>query len=127
MPEVTDDLRKFGVGGRTDLHASAVVGEDFKLENVVDGAPGHQGVHPAGVVADHSAQVAVLVSRRVGAKGEIELVGAFAQMIEHHARLNPRVLLFRIELDNLVEVLGEINNDGDVTRLAGQPGATPAW
>src|SRR5262249_25817859 len=83
-------------------------------------------MHAAGVVANQAAQVAVFMRGRIGSKSEIELVGAFAQMIEHDARLHPRVFLLCIEFKDLVEILGKINNDRNVTTLSGKTGPATA-
>src|SRR5215472_10497246 len=83
-------------------------------------------MHAAGVVANHPAQVAVLVRGRIWPKSEIELVGAFAQMIEHNAGLNPGVFLLCIEFQDLVEILGKIYDDRNVAALSGKTGPATA-
>jgi len=47
-------------------------------------------------------------------------------MVEHAAGLNPRVFLLGVELDDPVQVLGEIDDDGDVAGLSGEAGAAAA-
>ena len=63
---------------------------------------------------------------RIRAKGEIEFIGAIAQLIQHAAGLHPRVFLLRIDLNNLVQVLGEIHDHGDVAGLSAEAGAAAA-
>src|SRR5262249_58919646 len=83
-------------------------------------------MHAAGVVADHSAQVAVLVRGRIWPKSEIELVGAFTQMVEHNPGLHPRVFLLCIEFQDLVEIFGKIYDPPNVAKWSGKTGpATP--
>ena len=83
-------------------------------------------MHAAGIVADHPAQIAVFMRGRIRAKGEIEFVGAIAQLIQHAAGLHPCIFLLRIDFDDLVQVLGEINDHGDVAGLSAKAGAAAA-
>ena len=46
-----------------------------------------------------------------------------AQVVEHDARLDTGNSLLWIELDDLIHVLAEIEQDGDVTALSRQAGA----
>src|ERR1051326_2067598 len=84
-------------------------------------------MHAAGIVADHSAKVAVFMRGRIRTKSEIEFVGAVAKLIEYAAGLHPRIFFLRIDLNNLVQVFGEINDHGDVAGLPAEAGAATAW
>src|ERR1051326_2644053 len=83
-------------------------------------------MHTAGIVADHSAKIAVFVRGRVRAKGEIEFVGAIAKLIEHAAGLHPGVFFLRIDLNDLVQVFRKINDHGDVAGLSAEASAAAA-
>ena len=48
------------------------------------------------------------------------------QVVQHDARLDPGPLLLLIDLDDLVQVLAEIGDDGVVHRLPGQAGPAGA-
>ena len=69
---------------------SAVIGEDVELLDIVRGAPGHHRMHAAGIVAEHAAERVVVVRRRVGAEGQMMLLGGVAQLVEHAAGLDRR-------------------------------------
>ncbi len=62
----------------------------------------------------------------VRAEGEIELIGAIAEMVQHTARLHPRIFFLRIDFKDLVQVLGEINDHSHVAALPGQAGSASA-
>ena len=80
----------------------------------------------AGVVSNHPAHVAIFMGGRIRAKGQVVLVGALAQVIEHHSWLHPGIFLFRIKLKNLVQVFGKINHHGHIAALPGQARASAA-
>src|ERR1700719_319596 len=77
----------------------------------------------AGIVPDHSADGAAIMRRRVWRKSLLVDLGAVAQRVEHHTRLNTSVSLRGIELENLIHVLVEIQDDSDVAGLPGQASA----
>src|ERR1700693_3287616 len=76
----------------------------------------------ARIVADHSADGAAIVRRWVWREGELMGLGPVAQGVQNNARLNACESLLGIELENLVHVLGEIQDDGDVAALSRQAG-----
>ena len=80
----------------------------------------------AGVVADHSADGAAVVGGRVGRKGQLDGFRLVAQRVEHHARLHAGESSLRVELEDPIHVLGEIEHHGDIAALAGQAGACSA-
>ena len=88
---------------------------------------GHERMDAAGVVAEHSAERAVAVGFRIG--GEVQLVlfdRAVAQIVEDAARLNPRQLACRVDLQHVVHVLREVHHDRDVAALPGEAGPAAA-
>ena len=115
-----DDSRELFFRGFADGHAHAVVREDVELLDVVDGFAGHQRVNAARVVADHSADRAVRVRRGIGTEGELVVLGGVAEIVEDDAGLHARVFRVGIELDDLVQVLRKVHDDGDVAALAGE-------
>src|SRR5215470_10883530 len=64
------------------------------------------------------------MGRRIGSESQVMLFGCVAQMIENHAWLNARVLPLGIDLENLVEVLSKVEDDGSVAALTGKRCAT---
>ena len=112
--------------GWPDPQAGPVVGEDLQLGDVVGGPARHLRVHPAGVVPDHPAEGAVVVRGRVRAEGEAVPLGRGAQHVEDHARLDPGEPALRVHCQHPVEVLREVDHDGDVAALPGQAGAAAA-
>ncbi len=101
--------------------ARAVVGCQYvELFHVIDGLPAEQGVRSARIIADHSADGASAVSGRVRREGQLVDLGAVAQSIQNHARLNARESPLRINVQNAIHVLGEIEHHGNVAALAGE-------
>src|ERR1700757_4581202 len=80
----------------------------------------------AGIVADHSADGAAIVRRRIWRKSQVVELCAIAQRVEYQSRLDASVSLRGIELENLIHVFGEIQDYGDVARLPGQASTRPA-
>src|SRR5215213_8441177 len=80
----------------------------------------------AGVVADHAAERAARVGRRIGAEGEAVGLGRLAQAVAHHAGLDAREARRRVERDDAVEVLRAVDDHGNVHRLAVERGAAAA-
>ncbi len=117
-PAPSNDRLELVVAGRPNAHAHAVVREDLQLVDVVDGLAGHERVHAARVVADHSAERAAAVRRGVGAEREVVLLSGIAQVIEDDARLHPREAQCGIHLRDVVHVLREVEYDGDVAALS---------
>ena len=109
-----------------DLHAHAVVGEDFEGFDVVVGLAGHDGMHAAGVVADHAAERAAVVRGGVGREGEMVLFGGGAEIVEHDSGLHAGDAAGGIDFENPRHVLGKIEDDGDVAALAGERRAAAA-
>ena len=83
-------------------------------------------MHAAGVVADHAAQGATVVARGIGPEGQMMLLGGIAEIVEHYAWLDPGNAPLRIDFQDLIHVLGEIHDDGNVAALAGQRSAATA-
>ena len=108
------------LGSRSDAQAQAVIGEHLQRFDVVDGFPRHQRMDAAGVVADHSADCAVGVGGRIGAECEVVLLGLAAKIVEDDAWFDRGVFLFRIELEDAMHILREIEYDSDVAALTGQ-------
>src|SRR5436853_712537 len=80
-------------------------------------------MYAARIVTEHPANRAMVVGRGIGAKNEPVLFRLHQQFIEHDSRLHSRKLSFCIDLEDAIHVLREINDDGDVTALAGQAGS----
>ncbi len=109
---------------------SAVVEQHLQLVDVVGRArPGavelrHDRADAAGVARDHPAERAVLVRRGVRPEGELVLVlGLRAQVVEDQPRLDAREAALGVDLQQAVEVLGEVDHYSDVGRLAREAGA----
>ena len=125
-PAGVNDLREFGIGGGADGHLRAVGKNDAQLFNVVDGFPAEQRMRAAGIVAGHAADGAAAMRRRIGSKGEVMLFGLRAQNIQNHAGLDAREAALRIDFENAIHVLGEIEDDSNVAGLPGKAGASAA-
>ncbi len=101
-----------------------VVGEHVQRFNVVAGAAGDDRVGAARVVAEHSAQRAAIVGRRIRPEGQAVQFGGGAEVVEDHARLDAGGPPVRIHLHDAVEMAGDVHHHGSVRRLACQ--ARPA-
>src|SRR5690606_33457321 len=105
-----DRVKGFG-GGRADLHASPVVGDDLHLENVVLGAGSgavelrEHRVHTTGVVPDHSSKGATAVRGRIGTEGQPMRAHECPEIVEHYTRLHSGPLFLDIDLEDSVHVL----------------------
>ena len=109
-----------------DLHPQTVVGEDFESLNIVVGLSRHDGMHAAGVVADHAAQGAAVVAGRVRPEGQMMFFGGVAQVVEHHSGLHPRRAPLRVDFQDIAHVAGEIQHQRHVAALPGQRGPAAA-
>lgn len=113
------------VGGRADVHPRPVGEQDVEGVDVVDGlAPGHR-VGAAGVVADHPAEGAAVVGRRVRAEGEAVGAGGVAQVVEDRAGLDDRRARVRVEVEHAAHVTVEVDHHRLVHRLPADAGARP--
>ena len=118
------DRRQLLVGRLADPHPLPVVGGDLQRVDVVRGArPGavelrlHR-VDPAGVVADVAADGAVAVRRGIGAEDEAPAAGVPVDLLVDRARPADDRPRLRVGIVEVVQVLGEIDHDGGVDRLA---------
>ena len=121
-PALTDDLLRFSIAGLACFYPQPVVGEDLKSFNIVVGLSRHDGMHAAGVVADHAAEGAAVVAGRVGPECQMMFLGGVAQMVEHHSGLHPRSTPLRIDFQDVAHVAGEIQHQRHVAALPGQRG-----
>ena len=80
----------------------------------------------AGIVADHAANGAVRVRRRIRAEYQSLRARLGLQRVEHGARLDASEPAFFIELDHPIHVLRHIDDDGHIAALAGEAGSTAA-
>src|SRR5579864_3265903 len=117
---------QFGLADLARAQPYAVIGENFKFLDVHIRLARHHRVHAARVVANHSADGAAAVRRRIGAEGQVVLLGGAAQVVENDSRLHTRNSELWIKLKNLRHVLGEIQHYGDIAALACQRRASAA-
>jgi hypothetical protein len=130
LPEIRVDLAAASALSRDGIELAiacgahrqlgAVVQQDPELLDVVDRLPGKQRVRPARVVADHAADRASVVGRRVRAERQVVRFGGIAQRIEHHAGFNAGESSRRVDLDDPIHVLREIEHHRHVAALPGQ-------
>jgi hypothetical protein len=83
-------------------------------------------MHAAGVVADHAAQGAAVVSGGIRAEGEVVFFGGGAKIVEHDSGLYTRDAADGVDFEDPRHVSGEIENDGDVAALSGEGRAAAA-
>src|SRR6185437_7590273 len=105
------------------LEASAVVEQNVHFFGIVYRRAVHLRVRPAGVVAQHATEHAAAVGGGLRAPGQMVGTRGLDQVIADGSRLDAGVLLSRIEFQDVVQVLGEVNHQADVAALSGQAGA----
>ena len=88
--------------------------------HVVDGLAGEQRVRAARVVADHPAEAAAAVCRRVRPECQLVSLGPCPERVQDHAGLDAGNTLLEVHLENAVHVLREVEHDCDVAALTGQ-------
>src|SRR5258708_24295454 len=108
------------------MRAGAGGGGDAEPFNMAPVKPRHDGVGAAGVVADHAAQGALRVCCRVGAEGEVSLLGRGAQRIEDNTGLDASNLLLWVDFQDVAHVPGHVYDDSGVAGLPGKAGASTA-
>src|SRR5919197_598302 len=115
-----------------DAKPIAAVGDDLEFLDVVGGARatavelGQNRVDAARVVAEHAANVRVLVRGRVGPPCQAVLLGGELQVVADDAGLDARELLLRIDLEDAVQVLGTVDDHRLVRALADETGPATA-
>ena len=80
----------------------------------------------AGVVADHAAESAAIVSGGIGRESEVVFFGGGAESVEHDSGLYAGDAAGGIDFENPRHVFGKIEDDGDVAALAGERCAAAA-
>ncbi len=83
-------------------------------------------MHAAGIVADHAAERATVVGCGIGREGEVVLLGCGAQSVEDNSGLDAGDAAVGVDLENGRHVFREVEDDGGVTALSGERGASAA-
>ena len=96
---------------------------DGEPGNVVGGATVAQGARAAGVVADHAADGAPGVGRRVGPEPQAQRADRPLQGGVDHARLDHRPPRLGVDRADPGEVSGTVDHDAGSDRVAGDGGA----
>jgi hypothetical protein len=121
----TDDTGEFFLAGWTHPQPYPIIGQHLHLVDVISDAPGHGRVHTTGVVAQHTAKGTPAMRGGIRSKREVVfLLQGLAQMVVDHARLHTRPFPCHVDVQDLVDMLGKIDHDSDITTLAGQTSAT---
>ena len=101
-----------------DSHAGAIVEQDIHGLDVLHRLARHLSVSAARIISEHSAKGAVRVRGGIWAPSQLVRLGRVSQLIANRSRLNTRVLLRNVQFKNVVQVLGPVDNDRNVTALA---------
>jgi hypothetical protein len=80
-------------------------------------------VHAAGIVSDHAAQRASVMSGGIRAERQMVFFRGVTKAIKNHTGLNPRNPSSWIDLDNVVHVAREIEHQSYVAALSGERGS----
>ncbi len=119
-PALRHDPGKLVLLGPPDPQSQALVGQHLQRLHVVRGAAGHQRMDAARVVAQHPAQRASIVGRRVRTEREAMPPGGGPQVVEDDAGFHGRGPRLRVEPEDPGHVTGAVEDHGDVARLACQ-------
>src|SRR6185437_57530 len=120
------DSFQLAVACGADGNSEAIVGEDVELFNILRGLSTQHRMRTAGVVADHSSNGAVLMCRRIGSEGKVVLFGGIAQLIVDQPGFDPGVVFLRVQLEQTIEVLGEVQHDRDIAGLSSEARSSAA-
>jgi hypothetical protein len=77
-------------------------------------------VDAAGVVADHPADRAAVVTGWVWSEGQVMFFGSVAEVVEDDSGLHAGEAAIWVDLEDVAHVLREIENHRDVAALSGQ-------
>src|SRR5581483_1113605 len=119
-PASADDLPELVLAGRADRHPEPVVREDLEPLGVVDRLAARQRVGPAGVVSDHSAERTMIVRLWIGPEGQAVRLCGVAQRVANRPGKNARETTMRVELDDPVHVLAEVEHHRRIAALSGE-------
>ena len=107
-----------GGGAGPEGQTLAGAGDHVEPHHVVDGAAVAQGPGAAGVVADHPADRAPGVRRRVGPEPQTVPADLLLQGGVHRPRLDDRGRGLGVDGDHPVEVAGGVHDDAGADRVA---------
>ena len=116
------------VGHPADVHPRAVVEEDLHRLGVVVGLAGHLRVDAARVVADHPAEAAMRVRRRLGPY--VSFRPDFAAASRSSSQMSPGSTRAKrpceVDLQHAMHVLRPVDDDGHVHHLPAEARAAGA-
>ena len=114
------------VSGGSHRNLGAVVEENAQFFDIVDGFSGEQRMRAAGIIPDHPSERAAAMGGRIGTEGEMVFLGFISQRVQDDAGLNSGESPVRVDLQDLVHVLGEVQDHRDIAALPGQTRAGPS-
>jgi hypothetical protein len=123
QPQLRLELRRRHAA---EPYARAVREQGVQLEHVLDGQAVRDRVRATGVVADHSAERRAVGRRGIGAEEQTEIADRMVELVLHEPRLHARPPLVRVDLEDAVHVLREVEHERAVDRLPGERGAAAA-
>src|SRR5690349_19329267 len=101
----------------SDSHLCAVVEKNVHREDVLSSLARHLCVNTTGVVAQHPAERAMVVSRGVWPPSERVGLGRVAKCVANGAGLNASIFLLGIKFDDMVHVFRPVDDNGNVAAL----------
>jgi hypothetical protein len=104
------------VGGQPAFGAGAV--QDAQFAHGVGGAAPRDGARSAGVVADHAAERAAILGRRVRPEAQPVRTSRPLQLRQHHARLHGGHARGRIDRHDPVHMPAEVEDESGTDRIA---------
>ena len=117
---------EFVLRTRCEFDARPVRQDDLGGQQMIGGHAIEDRVRARGVVAHDAAERGAATARRIRPELEAERLEVRVQRAERDTGLGANPLLFAIDLDDLVEVPGQIDDQRFVDGLAGEAGAAAA-
>lgn len=96
-------------------------------DDMVSGHAIQDGVGTRGIVADRSADRSTVGASGSRAEHQAVLAQLCVQLIHHDPRLDAGDPSHRIHFEELVKVLGRVDNEGSAHGLSGKTAPTASW
>ena len=110
----------------SDGHARAIVEDDVERFDVVNDFAAEQAMHAATVVADHAAESAAGMGRRIRRVGKLMQLRGVAQTVENDAGLNASEPLVGVQRLKRIHEARKVKDHRHVDALAGEAGTSAA-
>src|SRR5260221_14115780 len=115
-----DDQIELVVRSWSDGQLRAILEQDAQLLHIVDSLSAKQRMSAAGVVPDHSTNVASIVRRRIGSESQVMILCLVSKRIQDHSGLNSCIFPLWIKFQNAIHVLSKIEDHAGLDTISCQ-------